>query len=151
MGMDVFGIAPTAEVGEYFGNTCWEWRPLANYLTASFPDETEGCVYWQSNDGDGLTAEQCTALAVALKHALHSGAVAEYEAAYRRRLEGQPTAPCQFCGGFGRRIWPRSIRECNACGGSGQEPARESYYPFSEENVSEFYAFLTHCGGFKIW
>ena len=32
MGMDIFGIEPENEKGEYFRNTVWYWHPLWNYL-----------------------------------------------------------------------------------------------------------------------
>ena len=31
MGMDVYGIAPEKEWGEYFRSNVWWWRPLWDY------------------------------------------------------------------------------------------------------------------------
>jgi hypothetical protein len=39
---------------------------------------------------------------------------------------------------------------CNACHGKGAVPHFATHYPFSEENVQEFAAFLRECGGFRI-
>ena len=32
MGMDVFGLAPKEEKGEYFRNNVWWWRPLWDFV-----------------------------------------------------------------------------------------------------------------------
>jgi len=52
MGMDVYGIAPIAEVGKYFRNNIWWWHPLWNYVQEVAPHLTEG-VNGHFNDGDG--------------------------------------------------------------------------------------------------
>ena len=52
MGMDVYGKAPTAEVGEYFRRNVWGWRPLWDMCLDLFPELTEKVEYGHSNDGD---------------------------------------------------------------------------------------------------
>ena len=32
MGMDVFGLEPRKEKGEYFRNNVWWWRPLWDFV-----------------------------------------------------------------------------------------------------------------------
>ena len=80
MGMDVYGKAPTSEAGEYFRNNIWWWRPLADFLTDTYPELTQTCEYWHTNDGDGLGAEDSTALAHDLTRDLDNGAVETYAA-----------------------------------------------------------------------
>ena len=57
MGMDVIGVQPKTETGEYFRNNVWYWRPLATFIQDVYPHIAEKCTYWGSNDGDGLDAE----------------------------------------------------------------------------------------------
>lgn len=80
MGMDVSSKAPTSEAGEYFRNNIWCWRPLAEFLTDTYPELTYRCEYRHTNDGDGLDAEGSTALAHALTRDLDNGTVDAYAA-----------------------------------------------------------------------
>lgn len=66
MGMDVYGKAPTSEVGEYFRNNVWWWRPLADYILKVHPDLASSCAEWHSNSADGLNAAESVTLADAL-------------------------------------------------------------------------------------
>lgn len=45
MGMDVFGRAPTSEMGKYFGNNIRWWHPLADYCKEVAPEIASGCRY----------------------------------------------------------------------------------------------------------
>ncbi|WP_448812057.1 hypothetical protein [Agromyces bauzanensis] len=164
MGMDVYGNAPTGEVGSYFRNNVWWWRPLAEFVTESFPEQTEGCTYWHSNDGDGLDGEGAIALADALDAALASGAVAEYATTREATLAALPMEPCEWCHATGIRTDEVGRRNgldkprdpvtgtggCNACSGTGQREPFARSYAFSEENVREFAAFVRASGGFAI-
>jgi hypothetical protein len=38
MGFDLYGLKATNETGEYFRNSCWSWRPLAEYVLAVCSD-----------------------------------------------------------------------------------------------------------------
>lgn len=75
MGMDVYGRKPTAPEGEYFRRNVWGWRPLADMVTTLFPELTDKCRYWQSNDGDGLDARGSQRLADAIDKALADGTI----------------------------------------------------------------------------
>ena len=87
MGMDVYGKNATSEVGEYFRNNIWWWRPLADFLTEAYPELTHRCEFWHTNDGDGLDAEGSTALAQALTRDLDNGTVDAYMANRAELLE----------------------------------------------------------------
>lgn len=158
MGMDVYGKAPTSEVGSYFRNNLWWWRPLADFLTDTYPELTSDCEYWQSNDGDGLDAEASAALARALIHDLDGGVVDAYAANRAETLAALPLEECWLCHGTGARTDEIGQQHgldkpggCNGCQGAGKTPHPVTSYGFSTENVREFAAFLSECGGFEIW
>ncbi len=165
MGMDIYGKNATTEAGGYFRNNVWWWRPLADFLTTTYPALTEACTYWHSNDGDGLNADQALALAEAIDADLAAGRVAAYATLYEASIAALPTEECSICHGAGIRTdeigrehgfdKPRDPATgkggCNGCQGEGRTPAWESHYPFSEDNVREFATFLRECGGFEIW
>lgn len=170
MGMDVYGKNPSSETGRYFRNNVWWWRPLWNYCCTVSP-EARGVKYGHSNDGDGLDADGATMLAATLQAELDSGRTAEYERAYNARMKSMPDEPCRYCGGTGVRtdevgvnhgMPERTIDEpghprhgqkgwCNGCDGKGTVRPFDTGYPFSEQNVREFAAFLRDSGGFEIF
>lgn len=170
MGMDVFGRQPTAEVGEYFRNNVWWWRPLAELCKYFAPETCAKCTHWHSNDGDGLDAEGALALADALDTALKNGGIAEYIKDRDEFIAALPDKPCELCNGTGVRCdalgvelgFPERVIDeeghprfgqkgwCNSCEGKGAKPDWMKNYPCDAENVAEFVAFLRACGGFNI-
>jgi len=159
MGFDLNGIKPNAEVGIYFRNNCWWWRPLAEYVCCTcedlfLPGETE---YWQSNDGQIVSAETSIKIAERLKSLLASGAVKRYAQKYENDRKAIPKLTCQYCSGTGDRPdleppeWKAKCNGCNACNGTGKVNDHITDYPFSEENVKEFADFCESSGGFEIW
>lgn len=164
MGMDVFGKNATAEVGGYFRNNVWWWRPLADFLTTTYPELTSGCTYWHSNDGDGLGPAESLALADALDRDLANGRVLAYADQYEAEQGNLPDSECRLCQGTGIRTdevgktfgldKPRDPSTgtggCNGCAGTGRQDHPGKWYPFSVENVREFANFLRNCGGFSI-
>jgi hypothetical protein len=170
MGMDVYGVAPVDEAGEYFRNNVWYWRPLWDFCCAAAPELTAG-VNGHYNDGEGLNAEGAEALALVLFDQLASGEVAAYEKAYNERIASIPMDDCAYCNATGIRsdevgvdmhmpdkaldndvaiVVGRTHGWCNGCQGYGKSPSWEANYPFTEENVREFAKFLSSCGGFQI-
>jgi hypothetical protein len=157
MGMDVFGRNPITKEGEYFHNTVWWWRPLADYVCQIAPELTSGCRYWQSKDGDGLVAQASVALANKLQGEIDSGRALAYEMRRNSKLELMPNEPCDLCEGTGRcKPVPQCgagddrTGICNKCNGEGHVRPATTEYPFSVENVQRFIAFLRGCGGFCI-
>lgn len=166
MGMDVYGQNPTSEVGSYFRNNVWWWRPLWSYCEHIAPDlipkDNEGHL----NDGWGLDAEGARALAQKLKEELDSGRCAEHAESYQRELKALLREPCDLCNGTGVRRdeiglehgFPEKLNPytglkgwCNGCDGKGDKPPFAANYPFSTQNVAEFANFLEASGGFEIW
>lgn len=96
MGMDIFGRTPPCSSNEhewdwetdichhcgfkraYFRNNYWWWRPLARYIKAVHPDLYAKCEYWESNDGDGLNAEDAKELGRRLLEDVAIGRVENY-------------------------------------------------------------------------
>jgi hypothetical protein len=159
MGMDVCGIKPTSEPGEYFCANVWWWRPLATYIEKIAPDIAGKCRHWQSNDGDGLGEQDALTLAERLQAELDSGRTKVYEKRYRSAQEMAPDEPCDLCEGTGTRKPVPEIGagdaitgiKCNKCDGSGTMRPYWTMYPFSTDTVCAFVAFLQGCGGFRIY
>lgn len=171
MGMDVIGVNPKNEVGSYFRNNVWWWRPLADFIQEKYPDVYDNCELWHSNDGDGLDGEDSALLASYIRADLANGTVAEYERNYNEWRASLPREACELCNCTGIRtdkvgvemgmpdkelspevqiLVGRTHGWCNSCDGIGTKESWQSNYPFSEENVREFADFLEGCGGFQI-
>lgn len=164
MGMDVFGTKPTSEAGKYFRNNMWWWRPLADFITRSYPEIASQCDYWQSNDGAGLDAEASLQLAELLDRDLANGRVTAYADQYKAELAALVDPECWLCHGTGLRVDEIGVRMgfdkprdpetgtggCNGCSGTGRSPHHAKSYPFEVENVREFAVFVRHSGGFSI-
>lgn len=171
MGMDVIGVNPKNEVGSYFRNNVWWWRPLAEFIEKQYPDIYDNCQYWQSNDGDGLDEADSELLASYIRADLANGKVAKYEKTYNEWLASLPREACDLCDCTGirtdkvgvemgmpeRELSPenqillgRTHGWCNGCDGVGTKESWATSYPFSVENVREFADFLEGCGGFQI-
>lgn len=156
MGMDVFGQAPNSEVGKYFRNNVWWWRPLADLCQALAPQICEACEHWHSNDGDGLDAHGAAALAAVLDARLADGTVKRLLTERDAMIAAMPDVTCDLCEGKGVRSDALAVehgwdkKPCNACDGKGTVRPWETHYPQDEENVREFAAFLRDCGGFVI-
>jgi hypothetical protein len=159
MGMDVYGKAPTDEVGNYFRNNVWYWAGLANYCIATAPNITQMCRHWYTNDGDGLDASRSVRLANALQVEVDSGRTAAFAAEWEAKRLAIPKVTCELCNGTGTRPdglsrfgaeWVKNTKGCNGCRGTGQHDDISSWCHFTVENVQEFINFLRHCGGFEI-
>lgn len=164
MGMDVYGSAPTAEVGAYFRNNVWWWRPLADYLVERYPELTAPCVEWQTNSGDGLSAEASVKLADAIDADLSSGYVASWGLLYKIGQSSLPLVTCDLCAGTGMRTdqtgrnlgmdVPRDAVTgrggCNGCAGTGEHKQFVCSYVFDVDNVKDFSEFMRASGGFEI-
>lgn len=178
MGMDVFGKAPSAAVGEYFRRNVWGWRPLATAITELAPEIAARCTHWQSNDGDGLDSGDAVALADALQAALDDGRVQALIEIRDAMVRALPNETCRLCAGSGKREdtvgvqagqptrvceavtvvlhvehpHPRAgqVGWCNGCDGRGWNPNFERNYGLDADDVREFITFARASGGFEI-
>ncbi len=132
MGMDVYGRNPAGPEGTYFRASISEWPVLVKIIMTLCPQETAGCKYWHTNDGDGLNSTQALALCCAIERKIRSGEVA---AALRDPVITQTEPPIiaaleQF---FGAQLVPL----CD-------DDVDENY-------VAKFASFVRASGGFSIW
>lgn len=160
MGMDVIGKNPTSEVGSYFRNTDTWWPLLAEYVCKIAPEVASNCIYWQSNDGDGLSEDDSRMLAKILQNEIDSGRTEIYAQRRQWELEMMPNERCKLCDGTGTRSpspdhatgepYKHGI-VCNRCHGEGYLQPWATEYVFCVQNVQRFANFLRTCGGFEIW
>jgi len=158
MGFNLYGLRPRDEVGVYFRNNVWWWRPLADYVLAVCSDlfRPGEAQYWDYNDGPAVSAETAHAIGKRLRKLLASGAVARYAAKHEAERKALPLKVCEFCDGTGDRPdlgppeWKAACGGCNGCLGAGWVEDPLASYPFSEDNAKDFIAFCETCGGFRI-
>ncbi len=150
MGMDVYGIAPTSEVGEYVRNNVWSWRPLCDFVGESCDLTLE--MQRSGHFNDGLQIDEFTARRIAktLFSLLHDGTVANYQRKRDALLKALPDEECTHCNGTGVRDDEYVQGKCNGCNGTGKVRPFETHYPFSAENVADFARFCYVSGGFEI-
>lgn len=170
MGMDVYGKNATNEMGDYFRNNVWWWRPLWDYCCQEAPELCEG-VHGHDNGGDGLNEEGSEELANILNYQIENGNTKKHCTDFYEGLEALPYEPCSTCNATGTRtdkvgikagfhdkrlsvemaiLTAREYGWCNACDGLGKTKPFITHYHFSVENVQEFVLFLRSCGGFEI-
>ena len=131
MGMDVFGLAPTAPEGEYFRRNVWGWRPIANFIIETRPEiatrlrrpDGSGATVdeigqrtidgWHYNDGCGLDVQWSIRLADALDEMLSTGEAEAYVNVRDAMLKQLPSEICSLCEGTGLRSVQPDIPECN--------------------------------------
>lgn len=152
MGVDCYGKNPSSERGEHFQNSWWSWRPLAVYVLDVCKDvfEEGETIFWQSNDGQEVSAATSLKIANRLRYLLDSGDVKKYKKGYDRRMGDLPDEQCKFCNSTGTRTDRGNPFTCNACKGSGKVRPMETCYPFTIENVDQFQKFCAASGGFQI-
>ena len=154
MGMDVIGNNEDSEVGRYFRNNVWWWRPLWMYCEDTLPEVCDKVEHAHMNCGDGLDQVDSMKLGNALKKKIESGECALYARQRHEYIESLPLIECDLCEGTGGRQEPpttgKGTYPCNACDSKGKVKQWDTHYPFSEENVQKFINFLLECGGFKI-
>ena len=164
MYIDAFGRAPAGEAGEHFRSSVQWWGPLADYLRASFPQETSPCALWYSSDGDGLDDDEARRLSAVLDEAICGGAVEKHLELIKLAAATEDRAVCLLCEGtglrrdqigvemgFDRRDPVTGDGGCNGCQGLGTMPPFAAGLLFSREHVEEFAAFLRESGGFQIF
>ena len=171
MGMDVYGVRPISEKGEYFRRNVWGWHPLWEYVENCHPEIAALVQHAHTNDGDGLNALKSQELATHLFDDYKTGKVAEYVAERNRQISEMEMRDCKWCEATGIRSdevgveWGMPDKElsdeqkimlgrekgyCNACDGVGKQQPWEANYYLEPDDVKEFAEFLLDCGGFEI-
>jgi predicted metal-binding protein len=139
-------------VGTYFRNNVWWWRPLWDYVYQLNDDilTEEDHELGHSNSGHEITEAQCEVICKRLTEALDNGETEEYKKGYYFALENLPLVKCDTCEGVGERNDQYVQGECNACHGKGERKDFATHYPFEIKNVEEFRNFIRESGGFAI-
>jgi len=155
MGMDVFGIKPKSEKGEYFRNNVWFWHPLWTYCCTIDQTLDQRVPEGHSNSGDGLDATGARQLAFKLQEEINSGRAEQFVNQYEAERKAIPQEDCKYCDENGEREWKQENGEpykktCNACSGTKKVDSWEAHYPMELNNIKEFTEFLMDCGGFQI-
>jgi hypothetical protein len=155
MGMDVYGIKPKNQAGEYFRSNVWYWHPLWDCLENLHPTICEKCESPHDNSGSGLNSRDSLALSKLLKKDLDNGIIEKYISDYTAKIASIPMDDCQFCESTGHRSWPQDdgtqlVKVCNACKGTLKVANFATHYPMDLELMKEFQLFLENCGGFQI-
>jgi hypothetical protein len=96
MGMDVFGLKPKTEKGEYFRNNVWWWHPLWTYCCYTCPELANKVESGHDNSGDGLDAVDSRRLGFLIQESITTGAAQEYVDEYNKDTATLPDEPC-FC------------------------------------------------------
>ena len=111
-----------ANVGHYFRNNCWWWRPLWNYCYHIADDIISEEVFenGHSNSGEGLDDKGAKLLGNRLLQQIREGKTIEYQAEYQQYLDDLP------------------------------DNDFDKHYPFDIDNVKEFAEFCIESGGFEI-
>jgi hypothetical protein len=149
MGMDVCGINPTTEKGEYFRANWWSWRPicvaLANSGAADHLSYKEWDLMAENSGGGPRSEETCQKMADDLEEWLDWNEMATSDDVYHpvelnelnMWIEKKPSE-----NGGHRFVNPE------------EEPDVEviSAYGVRWEHIKEFVTFLRGCGdGFECW
>lgn len=159
MGMDVVGVSPVSQVGEYFRANIWYWRPMWLYIEKSFPDLAAKVESPYTNEGYGLDVCNSVLLGQKINSHVDGGLARRHEEIFNSAIADLPLTNCQLCYGTGERVWPAHITQdwilhhngCNGCLGTGLQRDCLSSYTFSAELLEKFSHFLIDCGGFEIW
>lgn len=144
MGMDVFGLSPANEAGEYFRASVWSWRPIHCLIREA--NERHHLAFdltgFDSNSGHGLgTQSDCDKLASALELLLKETDASDFT------LDEEPTGPegavlkMLAQSGWTLSTMPGTATHVAVCAPS---------YSTDREHVLEFVNFLKYCGGFRI-
>jgi hypothetical protein len=134
MGFDIMSGNDRFPVSSYW------WVTLANYSHHIAPTHKAACRHWDSDDGDGLSADQARQLGAELQHSVDDCSVDTYARQLFATLYKQNSVPG----------WVRTSDELFD---RDELPRHEQERRFVNEFISEvqrFIAFLLTCKGFEI-
>jgi len=137
-------------VGHYFRNNCWWWRPLWNYCRTVAPDLIGDELFdsGHSNSGAGLDDKGAKELGKILLTEINNGHTIQYQASYQQYLDDLPDDDCMRCNN--NNHGHNKKKECTNCNKTGKSTNFNKHYPFDIDNVKEFAEFCIQSGGFKI-
>ena len=140
----------TVNVGHYFRNNCWWWRPLWNYCHNVAPDLIDEKLFedCHSNSGAGLDDKGAKKLGQLLLQEINNGNTIRYQAEYQQWIDDLPDDDCMRCNN--NNHGHNKKKECTNCDKTGKTKNWNKSYPFDIDNVREFAEFCLQSGGFRI-
>jgi len=160
MGMDLYGINPKTDNGDYFRANVWWWRPLWQCV-AHFCDDIlskEEIVKGTYNDGHEYNETTALEISDRLESLLKDGTLQKYKDERDSYLNELKDEKCNVCNGTGVREDEigKKAREkdeeykCNGCQGKGEKEHFNKSYGFDVDFVMDFAKFCEQSGGFSI-
>jgi len=140
----------TVNVGHYFRNNCWWWRPLWNYCHNVAPDLIDEKLFedGHGNSGAGLDDKGAKKLGQLLLQEINNGNTIRYQAEYHQWIDDLPDDDCIRCNN--NNHGHNKKKECTNCDKTGKTKNWNKSYPFDIDNVREFAEFCLQSGGFRI-
>ena len=137
-------------VGHYFRNNCWWWRPLWNYCYTIADDLISEELFdsGHHNDGSGLNDEDAKKLGNILMDEIASGRTIQHQASHQQYLDDLPDDDCWSC--KNNNHGHNKKKECKSCNKTGKTENLNKNRPFDVDNVENFAKFCLECGGFEI-
>ena len=120
MGRDLRGRNATSPEGRALSLNVWSWEILVKFVWMFAANEAALCKDWESDDSEGMTAEETAKLVAKLKAARDRGAVANFVAMHKQGVSDTPVL-----------------------GGNGGAP----FAKYAPEIIDEFIAFAEASGG----
>ena len=137
MGMDVYGLNPTNEKGEYFRASIWEWPAVYSVTVELCSDllDEQTVLLMASNDGAGVKEDTtCKEMARRLANYMQQN-----PGGYSAYVEHEHTDAGK-------------IEELLKIAGWDIEPPEPtSSRTVTHEHLHAWVEFLEHCGGFEVW
>ena len=156
MGMDVYGINPKADNGDYFRANVWWWRPLWECVAYYCDDILSEKDIIEGTYNNGYEYNETTALEISdrLESLLKDGTLYKYKTTRDLYLEELPDEECKICDATGKRKEPPKVGagkiKCNGCDGKGKKENWSKEYPFEVDFLMDFAKFCEQSGGFSI-
>lgn len=153
-------------VGYYFRNNVWFWRPLANLITVLNEEwlTEEQKERLQDNSGFEFSEEEAIRIKLSLEKAINSGWLKKAEKQWKKEAKQAELWNAQINEQM-EKLKKEAIKETAQdhiiplnypphlklkWDKLWESEDRTSNYPVSLKNAEEFVAFLNECGGFKV-
>ena len=153
-------------VGYYFRNNVWFWRPLANLITVLNEDwlTDEQKERLQDNSGFEFSELEAIKIKLSLEKVINNGWLKKAEEQWKKEAKQAELWNAQIKEQM-EKLKKQAIKETAKANiiprdypphlklkwdKLWESEDRTSSYPVSLENVKNFVAFLNECGGFKV-
>ena len=166
MGFDLYSTGKhKSEKGEYFRNSVWGWRRLAEFVCEQTGViEEKDKEHWQHNNGHEVSSEVANQIAKQLRALINNGTVARAIEEVKQEEE-RAEANNKFVEMCHTMLREKVERDTGKTGLAPRDYPKDDHdcwdwiqkrydygssYPFTLENVEEFIEFCENSNGFKI-